>query len=86
MVVLAVQAVKESPTQCAQDPLLSMGQAVADKAAGQMVSVERMLVTEAELMQQVEQALTVSTKRAVAAVLAGAVAQPDKQPVTVALA
>ena len=71
MAVLAQQVAKESLTHCAQTPQLSTVQAAVDKVGGQMVSVEQTLVTEAEPTRQAELALTVSTKRAVAAVLAG---------------
>jgi hypothetical protein len=69
--VLAEQVAKASLTRCVQNPQLSMDQAVVDKVAGQMVSAEQTQVTEAERTRQEELALTVSTKRAVAAVLAG---------------
>lgn len=82
-VELVETAVKASQTRCVPDHPSFMDLAAAVRAIGQMATEEPTLATEAELTQRVEAELTVSTKLAVAAALAGVQVQLVLQQVTV---
>lgn len=82
-VVSVETAVKASQTRCVQDHPSFMDLAAAVRAIGQMATEELTLATEAEQTQPVEAELTVSTKLAVAAALAGVQVQLVLLQVTV---